>query len=222
MLAYLPLRWAPTMLCFPWNFTLSSLFLSFLHCGQQSDERDGQLEKERWRLLSPVPRGAKPTDTVQQLVNEQTVLAPYARGHSSHWPSHKEMVFADLGYKSGREFMVHHVSDFLPECSEQYSTLESLWTLRKHASISEGEAALAKPIWKQLPWVSAAAPWAPATLSASLSHSTLSFWNIHTWEESRLTIEPEGNSVPRQTGRHVMKSSSHKSCSRWRCLVLGF
>lgn len=64
-----------------------------------------------------MPCGARPVDTVQQLVNEQTVLAPYARGHSSHWPSHKEVVFADLGYKSEREFMAHHVSDFLPECS---------------------------------------------------------------------------------------------------------
>lgn len=93
-----------------------------------------------------MPCGARPVDTVQQLVNEQTVLALYARGHSSHWPSHKEVVFADLGYKSEREFMAHHVSDFLPECSEQYSTLGSLWTLSKHESISEGEAALAKPI----------------------------------------------------------------------------
>lgn len=52
-----------------------------------------------------MPCGARPIDTVQQLVNEQTVLAPYAREHSSHWPSHKEAVFADLGYKSEREFM---------------------------------------------------------------------------------------------------------------------
>lgn len=56
--------------------------------------------------------GARPIDTVQQLANEQTVLAPYAKGHSSHWSSHKEMMFTDLGYKSEREFMAHHVSDF--------------------------------------------------------------------------------------------------------------
>lgn len=49
--------------------------------------------------------GTRPIDTIQQLVKEQIDLAPYARGHSSHWPSHKEMVFADLGYKSKREFM---------------------------------------------------------------------------------------------------------------------
>lgn len=114
------------MLRLPWNFTLSSLFSSFLHCGQHSGRR-WPARKGEMTSIPSASRAARSIDTVQQVVSEQTVLVPYARRHSHHTGLHRKRWCSQIWGPSQKwnswstMFLI-----FLLECAKQVFWLRGL------------------------------------------------------------------------------------------------